>query len=76
MEVGMLWFDDNPGRDLPAKVQRAADYYRQKYGRVPTVCQVNPAEGPLPDRVGGISLRRSSTVLQGHLWLGVEEIPC
>lgn len=69
----MLWFDDDPKRDLPAKVQRAADYYRGKYGREPTVCQVHPSAGKLPERVGGISLVASALVLPGHLWLGTEE---
>ena len=73
MEIGMLWFDDNPGRSLSEKIQHAADYYRDKYGRLPAVCQVNPAEGPTPDRVGGISVQKSGIVLRGHLWLGVEE---
>jgi len=76
MEVGMLWFDDDPERDLMTKVRRAADYYRQKYGRMPTVCQVNPAEGPPVGRIFGISIQSSSKVLVGHLWLGVEEERC
>jgi len=76
MEIGTLWFDDNPTRDLATKLQCAAEYYRQKYGRIPTVCQVNPAEGLAPDRVSGISVQRSTKVLLGHLWLGVEEVSC
>ena len=32
MEVGMLWLDNDPRTPLTAKVQRAADYYRLKYG--------------------------------------------
>lgn len=73
MEIGMLWFDDDPKRDLPAKVQRAADYYRGKYGRMPTACQVNPIEGTGSERVGGIAVERSTKVLPSHLWLGTEE---
>ena len=73
MHIGLLWFDDDPKRDLPAKVQRAADYYRGKYGREPTVCEVNPSEGHVPERVGRISLIASSRMQPNHLWLGTEE---
>ena len=33
MNVGMLWFDNDPRTALSVKVQRAADYYHQKYGK-------------------------------------------
>jgi hypothetical protein len=43
MNVGMLWFDNDPRTALTAKVARAADYYRQKYGLVPDLCLVHPS---------------------------------
>ena len=42
MNVGMLWFDNDPRTALTTKVARAADYYRQKYGLVPDLCLVEP----------------------------------
>ena len=42
MNVGMLWFDNDPKAGLDAKVERAAVYYRKKYGKVPTLCFVHP----------------------------------
>jgi hypothetical protein len=42
MNVGMLWFDNDPRTALTAKVARAADYYSQKYGLVPDLCLVHP----------------------------------
>jgi len=41
MDVGMLWFDATPDRSLGAKVERAATYYREKYGRRPNVCYIH-----------------------------------
>jgi len=29
MSTGMLWFDNDPKLDLPAKIQRAMDYYQK-----------------------------------------------
>jgi hypothetical protein len=73
MEIGMLWFDDS-ARTLPEKIQRAAAYYAEKYGRSPTLCLVNPAglneaEGDL----GGVHVRAARSVMPHHLWIGVDE---
>jgi hypothetical protein len=46
MNVGMLWFDNDPRIALTAKVARAADYYRRKYGLVPDLCLVHPSMLP------------------------------
>ena len=43
MEIGMLWFDDDPRTALAAKVSRATDYYRLKYGLIPNLCLVHPS---------------------------------
>lgn len=74
MRTGMLWFDNDPKTDLPAKVERAAAYYQKKYGTSPNLCFVHPsmiqAEA---QRAGAIELRPSRQVLPNHLWLGVNE---
>ena len=46
MNVGMLWFDNDAKTDLDGKIERAAVYYRTKYGRVPTLCFVHPSMLP------------------------------
>jgi len=43
MNVGMLWFDNDPKSNLDNKIERAARYYRDKYGKTPTVCFVHPS---------------------------------
>ena len=78
MNVGMLWFDNDPRTALTAKVSRAADYYRQKYGLVPDLCLVNPSMlGERADLVEGQSgkvvVRSNRAILPGHLWIGTEE---
>ena len=42
METGLLWFDDDPRRQLEEKVLHAAAHYRHKYGQTPTLCFVHP----------------------------------
>lgn len=74
MMTGMLWFDNDPKTGLTAKVERAADYYRQKYGRTPDLCLVHPSMlTESSAEVGKIVVRPYRPVLPGHLWLGVDE---
>ena len=49
MNIGMLWFDNDPKTDLNGKIERAAAYYRSKYGQSPNLCFVHPSM--LADRV-------------------------
>jgi hypothetical protein len=46
MNIGMLWFDNDNKLELAAKVKRAAQYYRSKYGKTPTLCYVHPSMLP------------------------------
>jgi len=74
MNTGMLWFDNDPKTALTAKIERAVDYYRKKYGRSPNLCLINPGmvEKETPEK-GEITVRAYRPVLPGHLWIGIEE---
>lgn len=72
MNVGMLWLDDDRGRPLEEKVRRAADYYREKYGRLPELCFVNAKMSGAETRVGKIVVKPVKTVLPYHFWLGMK----
>ena len=73
MHTGMLWFD-NSSETLNSKIQKAADYYHKKYGRLPDLCLVHP--NMLKDTKvdgGRITIRPYRPVLPGHIWIGVED---
>jgi hypothetical protein len=72
MNIGMLWRDDDNGSTLEQKVQRAADYYRKKYGTAPDTCLVNIAMVPAETRVGRIRVQPTRAVLPNHFWVGVQ----
>lgn len=76
MTTGMLWFD-NSNSTLAAKIQRAADYYKKKYGRMPELCLVHPnmLTGQKLDVLLNITVRPYRPVLPGHIWIGIEEKP-
>jgi hypothetical protein len=88
MNAGMLWFDNDPKTALTAKIERAADYYRHKYGRDPNLCLIHPSMLPADQNMenpaseggasgnpgtGKIMVRPYRPVLPGHLWIGVED---
>jgi hypothetical protein len=75
MNIGMLWYDDSPTA-LKERVERAAAYYQEKYGRKPNLCLVHPSmlNGDEP-RVNGIQVRRFASVRPGHFWIGVDDEP-
>ena len=70
MNEGMLWFDNNAKTSLKEKIIRAADYYRTKYGCVPTVCEM--PFGTAAFELGVLKVRPRRYVLPGHLILGKE----
>jgi len=83
MNIGMLWYDNDPKAELTTKVERAAIYYRNKYGHSPTLCFVHPSMlvGEIPVnnetsnfKASGIEIRSTRTVLPNHLWIGVNGI--
>ncbi len=81
MNVGMLWFDNDPNSDLTAKVARAASYYMGKYGDHPNLCFIHPSTASKEDEViseeqkfesGDIEVRLTKLVLPHHFWIGTQ----
>ncbi len=74
MDIGMLWYDDDHKRPLAERISKAVDYYKGKYGVVPTVCFVNPVTlKDAPESAAGVQLRSARNVLVDHFWLGIGE---
>lgn len=70
MNTGLMWLDTDRKRSLEDKVKRAADHYREKYGRFPELCLVNSGLLTEDRKVGRVLVQPSKTVLPGHFWLG------
>ena len=76
MNIGLLWFDNDPRRDLNEKITRAAKRYREKYGIAPNVCYVHKSAlsgNGNTAKVGQIQVEILPSVLLHHLWIGQEE---
>jgi len=77
MNIGMLWFDNDPKSDLETKVERAVAYYRDKYGKVPTLCFIHPSMMPtaaLASKNGGSkgNGREDNSRSERYITAGVE----
>jgi len=80
MQIGLLWFDNDPRRGLTAKIEDAARRYREKFGAPPNACYVNQAalDAQMTAAQGQLfpaALRviPASNILPHHFWVGVEE---
>jgi hypothetical protein len=88
MKTGLLWFDDDPRKELEEKVLRAAAHYERKYGRLPELCYVHPdafngnGNGKRAEKrskkddivkAGEVEVRAGRSVLLHHFWLGMAE---
>jgi len=73
MDIGMLWFDNDPKCDLTSKIMKAAAYYKAKYGQEPNQCYVHPSvirDAGFPS--GEIHICTTPGMLPNHIWIGVE----
>lgn len=81
MQVGLLWFDNDPRRAVAAKALDAARRYREKFGVMPDTCYVNSAAlggremtVPLPATDKAVlRLRPAADICPHHFLVGVED---
>lgn len=52
MNIGMLWFDNDPKKSLQQKIDGAVQYYEKKYGRKPNLVFVHPTMMLTPSQLG------------------------
>ena len=74
MNTGMMWLDVDAKRPLNEKVERAAEYYKTKYGKKPNLCFVNPQTVEEETKVGKIVVRPVNNIMRYHFWLGRSDV--
>jgi hypothetical protein len=74
MKSGLLWYDNDPKRGTNEKIERAAQRYREKFGRTPDTCYVNPAMlAQMQSSVGQLQVLGKANILPHHFLIGVAE---
>lgn len=71
MKSGLLWYDPKSS-NIQDKIQAAARRYQEKFGIVPNIAFVNPADLQPGARVKNIKIQSKQTILPNYIWLGVE----
>lgn len=71
--LGLMWFDNDPKKDFSLKVAEAARRYYEKFGRLPTICLVNPGCAAGETHVQSIVIKPSKSVMPHHFWIGAGE---
>jgi hypothetical protein len=71
MDIGMLWFDNDPKTDLVTKLVNAVSYYQKKYGKAPNICFVHPSMNlKSSGNPTGMEIRPNPVIRPNHFWLG------
>ena len=73
MQIGLLWYDDDPRKTLDAKIEQAAARYHEKYGETPDACYVNPAAVAAEGKRNGLRVVPARSIRPGYLWIGVDD---
>jgi hypothetical protein len=72
MKWGLLWFDDDRKAPLAARVEKAARRYREKFGRSPDVCYVNPVTLSEAEAMPAhVKIIERTSIQPNHFWIGV-----
>lgn len=71
MNIGMLWFDNQPDKDFETKVLEAIGHYRSKYGIEANQVIVHPTMvAKAGQRIAEAIILTNRTVLPNHFWVG------
>lgn len=83
--IGLLWYDNDPKKDLAQKVVEAAASYQAKFFLKPNRCYVNPKtvnpdktvldDGGFVTEVEGIQVYRHNGTLIHHFFVFHEGLP-
>ena len=80
MDVGMLWYDNDPKRTLRERVIGGIEAYYAKFQEWPNMCYVSAKqwsqemEFDLTYRGAEVSVITAPNVLIGHFWIGQAEV--
>src|SRR5690348_329461 len=72
LKIGLLWFDDDPKRPVVAKLDEAVERYEERFGSLPTMVYLHPAQAE------GVTYRRlcvrgDASLRRNHFLIGVDD---
>ena len=74
MTTGMIWFDNDPHKNINDKIKFAVQYYQKKFGSEPTVCFLNPKfRDKLINSDSKIEYDFNLGLTPDHIWIGMKQ---
>lgn len=72
MDIGLLWYSNDPKMSLTAKIAAGIAYYKDKYGQTPNLVLINPKTlGVEIVSIPGVSIETRREILPNHFLIGV-----
>lgn len=74
MNIGMLWFDNDPKTTLEQKISKAAAYYQNKNGTSANRCYVSSKaiSEQMEFSIDGVQVSGRNGICLHYFWMGVE----
>ena len=77
MNIGLLWYDDDPKKTLERKIGDAVARYQERFGALPNACHVH-GEGTEARRQATVGERQlalvpNRAIRAHHYWVGAEQ---
>lgn len=74
MATGMIWFDNDPQKNINEKIQMAIRYYQNKFGSQPTICYLNPKlQDKFIENEPDIEFDYNLNLSPDHIWVGIRQ---
>lgn len=73
MDIGLLWYDNDPKLTLSQRLSRAAEYCENKYNIIVDHCELNPVMETKEQLPSGITVLYKQYILPNYFWVGKEK---
>jgi hypothetical protein len=74
MTTGMIWFDNDPQKNINEKIRNAIKYYQNKFGSQPTICYINPKlQEKFLESEQEIEISFNNNLSPDYIWVGLRQ---
>jgi hypothetical protein len=77
MLIGMMWYEKDPKSTLKEKIEKALNFYQQKYGKCADTVAVSVKDSTKEIiesiNIKGVTIILMKEVLTNCLWVGIRE---
>ena len=68
----MIWFDNDPHKNINEKIRLAVQYYQSKFGSQPTLCFLHPKlREKFLESESDVEVEFNLALSPDHIWVGI-----